>query len=381
MSGIILLGAGASVEADIPDAYKMTEVILDSFNYYNKDLEKVANFVVAGLLFQKGVQGKNPLKSRVDIEEFFNAILLLSDRSSIELAPFIGSWHSLIDELDKIQPSTWGSQLSLERSFENSFRPGYSLSHFSSEILKAIEKMQPKPGRGRIFRQISQYMKAMLHDLAWINFPERVNYLKPLINKADNNKLIIATLNYDNVIELASKSEGMICNTFINTWSESGKIIIQDDALNLLKLHGSIDWTWKPPEKYSRYQHLYKNVEQLSDEEMEKGNDNPAIIFGRTKLTTEGPFLDLLKTFQDSLYGAKILTVIGYSFRDDHINNYILHWLNKSDDHLMRIIDPAFEASDVDFFGYLKYIRQQSPERIEVICETTGKALLSLYNN
>jgi hypothetical protein len=82
LNELILLGAGASVEADIPGAYRMTEVILEKFKDYSRSInsnifERVANFVIGGLLFQKSVKGQNPLEAKVDIEEFFNAILLL----------------------------------------------------------------------------------------------------------------------------------------------------------------------------------------------------------------------------------------------------------------------------------------------------------------
>ena len=39
------------------------------------------------------------------MEELFNAVQLLAERSTLEVAPFVGSWHAIVEELDKIYPS------------------------------------------------------------------------------------------------------------------------------------------------------------------------------------------------------------------------------------------------------------------------------------
>jgi SIR2-like domain len=389
MNEIILLGAGASVDAEIPDAYDMTNTILNKFKIFRKNMftlssyEKVSNFVIGGLLFQKGIKGYNPLETKVDIEEFFNAILLLAERDSTELAPFVGSWHSIIEGLDRIQPFSWNSRRFIDEICDG-FRSPKRLpsgSRLESSFRKAIEATQYKPGRGRIFHQLSEIMISMLYNLVWLESPESVAYLKPLMYKAKKDKLIIATLNYDNTIELAAESEKIPCNTFINKWIESGLITIKDDHLNLLKLHGSINWKWILDDSIKNYNLSYKKIEEVSDEEMAKGNNMPAIIFGRSKLTTEGPFLDLLRLFQYALLNSNILTIIGYSFRDDHINNYITQWINRTENFIIRIIDPGFEKSYIDYVRYLKGLREKYPDRINVISETTQNGLLLLYND
>ena len=106
MKEMILLGAGASVEAGIPDSYDMTKRILEAFktNPEFKLYARVVSFVAGGLLFQNGIRGLNPLEIGVNVEELFNAIDLLANRNTLEAAPFVGSWHSMIDEFDKIAP-------------------------------------------------------------------------------------------------------------------------------------------------------------------------------------------------------------------------------------------------------------------------------------
>ena len=55
--------------------------------------------------------------------------------------------------------------------------------------------------------------------------------------------------------------------------------------------------------------------------------------------------------------------MVGYSFRDDHINHYLAKWINQESTRLMRIIDPCFEESAVPFASTLK---SECRDRIEV---------------
>src|SRR6266478_1181804 len=104
MTEMILLGAGASVEANIPGAYGMTEKIFESFRNSRHDHigSRVLAFVIGGLLFKRGLEGEDALASGVNVEELFNAVQLLSQRGQLEASPFVGSWHAFVEELDQI---------------------------------------------------------------------------------------------------------------------------------------------------------------------------------------------------------------------------------------------------------------------------------------
>ena len=57
-------------------------------------------------------------------------------------------------------------------------------------------------------------------------------------------------------------------------------------------------------------------------------DEAPAVIFGgRSKLRADGPYLDLLREFVSALTGTEDLVVVGYSFRDDHVNEVVRTWL------------------------------------------------------
>ena len=102
---MILLGAGASVEAKVPGALAMTRSIAEHFRRdpYSQRHSRVLTFVIGGLLFQRGIHGSDPFDG-TDVEELFNAVQLLAGRHTLEAAPFIGSWHAMVDEFDKRNP-------------------------------------------------------------------------------------------------------------------------------------------------------------------------------------------------------------------------------------------------------------------------------------
>lgn len=387
MKHIILLGAGASVDAGVPDATGMTKRILDSFKssaisgkYYH-----VLCFAIGGLLFQRGVNGLDPFDG-ANIEDVFNAIDLLGNRLELEAAPFIGSWHPLIDELDviRVRKSTLintAEQMNrrsaadrLNRDLERMIkgeRPFNSIGETVTEMIQgrrfqpttSIREDEPTemPGKGRLFRETNEYMIRKLVALTWIRDAAKVAYLQPLVRSAVKHNTVIATLNYDNVVELAATSCNLSTDTGITRWSEAGTLAFDSTALSLLKLHGSIDWRLddKPPD--DTHPLPSQVVKTATREEMEKGKFRPAVVFGgRNKLTASGPFLDILRTFQDALFQADALTIIGYSFSDEHINEYIRQWINSSTSRTVRIVTLGTSQSrDGSFAGQMRSLKQR----------------------
>jgi hypothetical protein len=87
----------------------------------------------------------------------------------------------------------------------------------------------------------------------------------------------------------------------------------------------------------------------------------------------------MLRAFQEELFKAKKLTIIGYSFGDDHINTYISQWLNQSEKHKLRIIDPNFGENPLKFAKLLDQMRKPGNKRFKIIERSTSKGLISLY--
>lgn len=439
MGEMIFLGAGASVEAGVPHAIQMTRNISRAFRdspEYRR-FYKLVTFVVGGLVFNKGIQGEDPLESGVNVEELFNAIRLLADRNSSEAAPFIGSWHSLIDEFDTIEPPE--PQLSrlhsviyqsivkqIVNAFPNSL-PGFgrdridrkiqgaiaqdsrfsfgrsdvgteigkyvqeivrkwlngiqqtpaNTSQFVLELRSALDRT-PRPGRGQIFDEVSKIMIQMLVEIVWINELEKTAYLQPLLNLLVSNdaKLTIATLNYDNSIELLLEGVGKHFSTGVNVGTPAVDLSFSDSPIKVIKLHGSIDWVWEGVEgNDSRMP--YKSVRRVPKQDLKIEGFTPALIFGhKNKLTADGPFLALLREFGNELEQASLLTVVGYSFADPHINTFIAGWLNGDPERIMRIIDPGFMTNTGTF---AKELRSRCMNRIDMVPLNAGEGLLKVF--
>lgn len=178
-------------------------------------------------------------------------------------------------------------------------------------------------------------------------------------------------------------------NTGINHWVNSGRWDWPAAGVHLLKLHGSIDWAWEddlPDDGRlpSRY------VRQVSAATPDVSA--PAMVFGlRGKLRAEGPFLSLLAEFESHLERSSRLVVIGYSFRDDHVNQAIRRWTFEDRGNQIVLIDPGLPAvkprrrCDMSFRDLLLACLEEgapdgrSKTRLEVICEPASVGIRRLY--
>jgi SIR2-like domain len=167
----------------------------------------------------------------------------------------------------------------------------------------------------------------------------RVEYLEPLIAFAhDQRSLTVGTLNYDRSVEEAAAGQGMPCDTGIATWLASGQLSWSKAGIRLLKLHGSIDWVLEDTFEQGRLPRKRIRVVSLN----EVGHRaSPAVVFGEAgKLRSEGPFLELLLSWLNDLRTARTLLVVGYSFRDAHVNETIARWFNDDDERRVIVVDP-----------------------------------------
>jgi hypothetical protein len=339
MSEMLLLGAGASIEAGLASAYDMTKKMLEIINERAKNhsgdpatkpkLEKqseVLNYVHARLVDDAQKRYGNPKIDCVDFELLYNALLQLAEYDSPEIAPFVKTWDPFI-KVNIIPERLWNIRLR---------------------------------------------MRLTLEELAMIQDEKRVGYLKPILNLVKMQKrLVVANLNYDNAIELVAGDNSVPYDTGIKDWVEKGAFDFSSDGIKLLKLHGSVYWRWtedittydlRMPHRQIRY------IEHYSERlRWTVAVETPMVIYGqRNKLTTEGIFLDLLRQFDEELSNSTLLTAIGYSFRDEHINFYIKKFLNRDENNVIKIVMPDFETSKVEFVEQLRDFRDRRPSQIVI---------------
>lgn len=347
MGDLVLLGAGASVEAGVPAAFGMTDAIrrrLDERTHNGENLGRVLDFVCERL----GSHAQN--LAAQDVERIFSAVEMLSERETLEVSPFVERWGR----------DTWDWQ---QRSGQE--------------------------GRDDVYAALGMGMLAELRELV-ATTQKRVSYLEPLVRFAsDPHRATIATLNYDLSVERAGEAAGVEVNTGISHWVNSGHWDWPVAGVRLLKLHGSIDWAWEDdlpgdgrlPSRYvRRVSAATPNVSA------------PAMVFGlRERLRAEGPFLSLLAEFESHLERSSRLVVIGYSFRDDHINQAIRRWTFEDRGNQIVLIDPGLPAAkprrrrDMPFRdSLLACLEEGAPAdflktRLKVIREPASVGIRRLY--
>jgi hypothetical protein len=343
---LVLLGAGASVEARVPAAFEMTDAIrrrLNEANYERDRLGPAFDFVCERL-------SSDASSGAQDIERVFSAVGMLSERETLEVSPFVERW--VRDAWDRRQGL--GQEL-----------------------------------RDGIYAALGMRMLTELRELV-ATTRKQVSYLKPLVRfAADPRRATVATLNYDLSVERSGEAAGVAVNTGIDHWVNSGRWDWPATGVRLLKLHGSIDWAWEndPPDEGrlpSRY------VKQVSASTSDVSA--PAMVFGlRGKLRAEGPFLSLLSEFESHLERSSRLVVIGYSFRDDHVNQAIRRWAFEDRGSQIVLIDPRLPVEkperrcEMSFRdSLLAYLDESSPAdrsktKIKAIREPASVGIQDLY--
>lgn len=402
----VLLGAGASVDAKIPHAFAMTNEFLQLFS---QDFElrresHALRYVVGGLMMQKGAKGDDPL-SGVNIEDVFNAMQTLASRQLFEAAPFVAGWHPMVEELDTVSlrsnlkhsvPETRQTvNASIARDIDSAISDLVQQRHSSRQVGKKVQRMVEdslrnlrsevsgggdRSGDGRVFRATCDAMVKKLISLVWLKSEDRdrVEYLRPLVRYAFENSVFIATLNYDTTIEVATQAEGLFVHSFMGEVAHSEEEA--ENCINLLKPHGSIDWcsnkSFFPDDVLPQ-----ARVLRADPAEMGKRDYTPAVIFGqRNKLTAEGPFLSFFSLFQAQLMRAKELVIIGYSFRDDHVNESIAAWFNLDSTRTIILVTPdslwAKQSEFADRLGRLT----TAGGRVRVVPKTAKEAIPTLFS-
>lgn len=355
---VVLLGAGASADAGVPTAKRMTARMSDVLQ--SDELERALAVIVGGLQMGAGWQ-HNISTGDPDIERVIDAARMLSNRFDAELAPFVGNWHPVLDELER---SSFGR--GLEANFRSIVPPMPTMhmtasqaDDFVRKVIREIEgrfklvfKTMHKRPDGQLFQRLLRELTENLVRFAWITTQKDTDYLRPLVSASAALNFPIVTLNYDNAIELCSSGLGLECETGLEQWNSTGSLletVPTTGKVPLIKLHGSIDWRWDINRSGGA---IVQYDSGHMDMVIQHGNtmrdvlgrgEQLAIVFGgKNKLTPDGPFLDLFSWYRKALRSAKRLVVIGYSFRDAHVNSAIRNWRQQSaDNQLIIVTDPS----------------------------------------
>lgn len=124
MSDMFLLGAGASAEADRPTSVALTDAVIASFEAQERSTARsafaeellgptnewrqlrVLRYAIGGIQFHRGMSRSGSIAptAPIDVEELVATVKLLAHRREERLAPFVGAWHHVVEELDQYRP-------------------------------------------------------------------------------------------------------------------------------------------------------------------------------------------------------------------------------------------------------------------------------------
>lgn len=288
---LLLLGAGASVDAGIPHAGEMTNDIEKKVSTESdySEFKELYNYLKSSIIYQRGLIGD--FNNRVvNIEDLLNVTSELKKKDRNQLYPFIGAWST-------------------------------HLIRVAGDNFDRVDSLDKK-----IREQL----------LKWVNIPRfnDAKYFMGLGRLANEigGAIRVFTLNYDLCVEKALGAEGIDIelgfDSVTGEW-EASKFDRNDERsiqMYLYKLHGSVDW----------------------ERDKEQGNilkkcDNPChvpdLIFGTaSKLESIDPYLFYVHEFRRySLeQSLKLIITVGYSFSDDYLNKLIRQAVSKN--NLIRVV-------------------------------------------
>ena len=321
----------------------------------NSTQAQALNFVVSALMVDRGRRGASPL-DYPDIETVASAVALLAERDRVELSPFVQSWDPGVGAVER---SLTGQQSAATRIVRQLDRDSYQADSFAQELSSYIRVEVGLAASGSVYRTLADAMLGNLRYMLPTPPPSAVSYLDPLINLGRRRGgVTMASLNYDLTIETAATAADVAVSTGVQTWQAAAHVDFTDDAIRLIKLHGSLNWTRGTATFASRIEPDGAPSPTGIDSStliLREPNTNevPFLIFGRReKLRPHGPFLDLRAEFARRLSQARCLVVTGYSFADEHVNELITRWVNADPNRFIVVVDPRFTSHVRDNFRY-----------------------------
>lgn len=170
----------------------------------------------------------------------------------------------------------------------------------------------------------------------------------PIIGRLDamNNEIKIITTNYDQAIEtFCSQKDNFHCNDGFKLDSNSSRFLWNDgnyDELNfdgkinfhLYKLHGSLNW--KNHKKYGIERTTFER--KPNDSNYDKDFLIYPSLSPKDGMIHE-PYATIRSKFNDFLKNVDVCIVIGFSFRDEHLNKIFTNFV--SSNKKLIVISPS----------------------------------------
>jgi NAD-dependent SIR2 family protein deacetylase len=318
---IFFLGAGASIEAGVPDTTK--------FIYGQSEKDKIQGFL-------EYLTENNKDEELEVLNIIINTLQEKNNNSTIDIELVLGTINALNTKKD------------------------FELIYFYKQ-----DTFRFKSNQEQILNDLEKLLKGFIRKKVVVNKND-INYLAPLI---DFKPVNIFSVNYDTCIE-------MLCTKHRLTYTDGFDLYWNPEHLNsdkfdvrLFKLHGSIMWYSTDYGNFVKL--LSKNSD--SDDEITLINGEiarPFIVYPMGgKLEYIEPVGYLYNELQKYLKEAKLCIVVGYSFRDEDIKRIFLDSSKGNEELIIILISPNAGRT---FNEKLRYRDEEnsipSPLHDKVIC-------------
>ncbi|MCK4339262.1 MAG: SIR2 family protein [Candidatus Cloacimonetes bacterium] len=348
MKVAFLFGSGISLKAGFPDVSKITEIILsgkgisrhtDSEYYFAppayshigiKEDDNVNRIVIfLNLLYKNCEEYFTTIKSEFEpnYEDLYFIVSQLHDE-------IYGEQENLIidDYLNNIKVH---KDIVLD-AVNKPFYYDFSFEDLIDETMTYITNI------------VSKLLYLPTEDISYLNL------LKNIHDDEDLEKIDIFSLNHDTLLErYLNKNKINFCDGFEEKNGDfrilKVKLFEQNNRINLLKLHGSIDWSryrenntdWRG-DFIAKYEVKYgRPPKNEKGEYLHPIENKPRILIGTyNKLIAYNynEFSDLICLFKQKLNKNIILIISGYGFRDKGINAKIIEWFYSNDKNKFILI-------------------------------------------
>lgn len=380
-STALLLGAGFSIAFGMPSTEKLTELVTsEKVKFVKNTLEDYCT--------KEEWRKKNPHKidpDLVEAEAYHNIIRFLYEKEQAIESKLVRKIN-FEDIYSLLYFLAYPSQSACDQRYADGFieyldklsdekKTKLKISWLEQDLLNDLKKGDIKP-----YSEAMKMLKCIIaKELEKHNGVDATLLASKFWDHLfKSEKINIFSLNHDLIIEqiLEHKSKDFQDGFELkNGFQEFTDNFSDNNKINFLKLHGSIDWF---NVNYSG-RNFYVNNKDAQIESMIKryseGSQELLLINDRAFLTgTQNKYEEYLMSiysdlkwhYKRLLKDTEKLIVIGYSFGDYGVTTEIRNWMHKKMDAKLIIIDP--NANTLLETGFLMpRLKEAFPKRITAI--------------
>jgi hypothetical protein len=318
---IFFLGAGASVDAGIPDTYKFVTQFRDYVEETAQELSKSLSEILSILEDYNESHGDAKPKD-VDVEQLLVTLERLKGKDDEILLGF----------------------------YENKV----FTNRFDSNDVTRIEKL----------------LQDFIRKTVVVEKEEKLRYLQELA-KFVPPTLEIFSVNYDTCVEQLCHLRNLKYTDGFDIYWKPQNLRLGDWDVKLFKLHGSVIWFESQTKEYLKIPIQTFVGEEETGLKLITGEDlKPLLVYPMQKWQYIEPLTEFQLMFKKRLMdkSTRILVVVGYSFRDDYIIRMLWDAARINSDLRIVLLSPNAQET---FERKLRYLdEKKTPSRIadRVVC-------------